>query len=57
LAAVLLDSLGGAQEADDGVFPLGALIRRASGGFTAGVHAYRQMLPEQRPAGTYGDAD
>jgi hypothetical protein len=41
LPAVLLDSLGGAQEADDGVFPLGALIRRTSGGFTSGVHAHR----------------
>jgi len=55
LPAVLLDSLGGAQETDDGVFPLGALIRCPSGGFTAGLHAHRQVLPEQRPAGTDGD--
>lgn len=57
LPAVLLDSLSGAQEADDGIFTLGAQIRRAPVGLTASVHTHRQMLPEQRPAGTYGHAD
>jgi hypothetical protein len=52
LPAVLLDSLGGAQEADDGVFPLGALIRRTSGGFTSGVICELARAGCDAPAGT-----
>jgi hypothetical protein len=49
LPSVLLDSLGGTQEADDGFFPLSALIRRPPGGLTAGVHPHRHVLPSSVP--------
>ena len=49
LPAVLLDSLGGAQEADDGVFPLGALIRRTSGGFRRASTRIARCCPSSVP--------
>ena len=39
LPAVLLDSLGGSQEADDDLFPLSPLVQRTLGGLAAGVDA------------------
>jgi hypothetical protein len=57
LPTVLLDSLGGAQEAGYGVFAFGALVRGSCVGFATGVHAHRQVLPEQSPAGTDRDTN
>ena len=51
LPAVLLDSLGCTQEGDDGLLPLGALIRYALRSLAALVHALRQVLTQQRAAG------
>src|SRR6266852_6371966 len=42
LPAVLLDSFGGAEEADDGPFTFGSLVRGSLCGLAAGVRAQRE---------------
>jgi hypothetical protein len=39
LPAVLFDSLGGSQEADNGLFPLCPLVQRTPGRLAAGIDA------------------
>jgi hypothetical protein len=48
LLAVLLDSLGGAQETDNGVFTFGSLISDALCGLAAGIPANGEVLTQQR---------
>jgi hypothetical protein len=55
LPAVLLESLCSAQEADHGVLPFSALLRRALGSFASCVYPQGKMLSQQRAAGTYDD--
>lgn len=55
LPAVLLDSFGGSQEADNGLFPLCSPVQGAFGRLTAGIDAQGLVLTQQRAAGAYDD--